>query len=152
MHTLALESLADEAPTVSFVNDFPGAVLTPLFDGIPGWYGVATRMWARVLWLFQRWVCVPIEECGERHVFLGTSAKYTPGEGRAVGVGLVGDIEASHATENVRRSVYSVGWDCEGPGEHVMGLLEELRNESVKEIVWRHTNEQFERVRSGKKL
>jgi hypothetical protein len=147
MHTLALESLAAQAPTVSFVQDFPGQVVTPLFDNVPGWIGVAMRIVMVCAKVFERWLCVPIEECGERHVFMGTSAKYAPGEGTAVGVALGEGVEASQPTEKILRSVYSIDWHGEGPGKHVMELLEGLRKKGVREAVWEHTNGEFERIK-----
>ncbi|KAJ4294993.1 hypothetical protein N0V90_007001 [Kalmusia sp. IMI 367209] len=150
MHTLALESLADQAPTVSFVHDFPGAVLTPLYDEIPGLAGFGMRILGKVLWLFSRWMVVPLEESGERHVFLGTSAKYPPGEGDAAGVGLADGMETNKTTDRLQCGVYSVDWDCEGPGQHVIRLLKGLRENGVKEKVWEHTNSEFERITNGK--
>ncbi|KAK7192368.1 hypothetical protein DPSP01_004955 [Paraphaeosphaeria sporulosa] len=150
MHTLSLESLAERAPMVSFVHEFPGAVVTPLFEGVPGWAGWMMWVLGMYLRLFQRWVCVPLEECAERQVFLGTSAKYAAGEGDAGGVELADGVERGQATEQVRSCVYSVDWDGEGPGERVLKLLKGLRREGVREVVWEHTNGEFERIRRGK--
>lgn len=152
MHTLALETLSEQAPTVSFVHDFPGAVVTPLFDGAPGWAGVVVWVLGAYLRLFQRWLSVPIEECGERHVFLATSAKYAAREGKADGVVVGEGVERGKATEGVEGGVYSVDWDGEGPGDRVMGLLEGLRKKGVREVVWEHTSGEFERIRRGKGL
>ncbi|KAJ4355493.1 uncharacterized protein N0V89_003509 [Didymosphaeria variabile] len=94
MHTLALESLADQAPSCEVCA----------WGGGGGWSGV--------------------------------------GDG----------VEGGQPTEEVRRSVYSVDWDGEGPGGRVMELLKKLRKKGVKEAVWEHTNGEFERIRSGRKL
>jgi hypothetical protein len=147
MHTLCLEQLAAQAPTVSFVNDFPGQVRTPLYDDVPGWSGMVMRMLAACSWVLQRWLCVPIEECGERHVFMGTSAKYAPGEGEALGMALAEGVEASGPTEKTLRNVYSVDWHGEGPGKQVMELLQDLRKKGVRELVWEHTNGEFQRIK-----
>ncbi|KAF2439270.1 hypothetical protein P171DRAFT_466903 [Karstenula rhodostoma CBS 690.94] len=152
MHTLSLKTLAEQVLGVSFVHDFPGAEVTPLFDGGACWAGWG--MWVLRLYLrvFRRWVCVSVEECGKRYVFLGTSAKYAAGEGEAGGV-LVGEgVERRTATEGVRGCVYSGDWDVEGPGGRVMGLLKGLGREGIKEVVWEHTNGEFERIRRGEGL
>jgi hypothetical protein len=62
MYTLAWESLADQAPTVSSVHNFAGSVYTDLHKDVPG--------------LLSR----------EQQVFLGTSMKYMPRMASAKGV------------------------------------------------------------------
>ena len=144
MHTLALESLAEQThQTVSFVHVFPGTVITPLLDDIPG-----MRMLGRAKWLFERWLCVPIKECGERHVFMSTSMKYAPARGKATGVDLIHGVGSSDPTEGGQGSVYSVGWDCEGPGQRVKELLIKMRKMGIREMVWEHTNEAFRKATS----
>lgn len=148
MTTLALEVLAQKAPTVSFVHDFPGGVMTDLFKGAPGIQGFMIFLAGFVMkHLFARWVCVPIEECGERHVFLATSGKYKPKEGKAVGIPLLdGENIAKGADGEYGSGVYSVDWDGEGPGQ-AEAKLKELRRKELREVVWNHLDQKFNGVK-----
>ncbi|PVI01868.1 NAD(P)-binding protein, partial [Periconia macrospinosa] len=84
MTTFAMESLADQAPTVSFVHDFPGSVPSPLGHETPGVLGYVYRLYTWILKVpLHRWICVPIDESGERHVYLATSARYPPKKGKS---------------------------------------------------------------------
>ncbi|KAF1956446.1 hypothetical protein CC80DRAFT_473412 [Byssothecium circinans] len=146
MNTLALESLAEQAPAVTFIHDFPGAILTPLLNNVPGLMGVLMRMMGLVHWLFARWLCVPIEESGERHVYLATSGRYAPKEGNASGLEL---DHGAQGSEDAGGGVYTVDWDCEGPPKRVVHVLTALRKKGVKDLVWEHTTSEFERIQLG---
>ena len=151
MKTLALESLADGAPAVSFVHDFPGSVPTPLYDDVPGWAGFFMRAVSTIVKnLFGRWVCVPLGESGERHVFLSTSPRYPPREGSRARRLEDEKEEICEGTDGTKGSgMYSVGWDCEGPGEQAKKVLQTLREAGVKALVWEHTDGQFQRINAG---
>jgi hypothetical protein len=73
--SLGLESVAKTTPEVSFVHEFPGAVNTSLFSRMEGILGVVMRAYIYVL---GRWICVPVKESGERHLYLATSARFPP--------------------------------------------------------------------------
>ena len=75
--SLGLEAVARTAPEVTFVHDYPGTVQTTLVSRIEGVRGVLLRAY---VWLLGRWICVPIEKSGERHLYLATSAKYSARE------------------------------------------------------------------------
>lgn len=67
---------------------------------------------------FGRWIYIPNEKCGERHLFLATSARYasrsTEKKGKEDGDGVqVGDgVDVARRTDGESGSgVYSVGWD-----------------------------------------
>ena len=148
MHTLAWETLVQQAPTVSFVHDFPGSVYTELHKGGSRWFERTLGVVFEIFYfLLGRWLFVPIEECGERHVFLATSGRYKPKEGQAVGVALVDGIEDGIGSDGeVGSGVYSVDWDGEGPGETAEHALKGLRKKGVREIVWDHYEAQFEKA------
>ena len=61
------------------------------------------------------WICVPIEECGERQLYLATSARYPPASAssdRSSGVPLGHGVEvAVGTTGEIGSGVYSVLWD-----------------------------------------
>jgi hypothetical protein len=136
--TLGVEKVARQAPTVSFIHEYPGAVRTALHrEG-----NVIGQIINLVLWLGQRWLCVPVEECGERHVFLATSPRYPAKEG--------GEREVRDAFRGSNgldgSGAYSINWDCESSPRSVEQSLREQREEGIDEVVWRHTLDQFTRI------
>ncbi|KIM96715.1 hypothetical protein OIDMADRAFT_131744, partial [Oidiodendron maius Zn] len=115
--TLGLESVSKMAPEISFVHDSPGSV------------------------------SVPIEECGKRHLYLATSARYPPGEGESTAVRLGDNVEvATGSNGEVGSGVYSVGSNCESASSEVRELLAGLREKGMVEDVWRHTELEFKRI------
>jgi hypothetical protein len=90
---------------------------------------------------------VPIDDCGERHLYLATSAKFPPREGDNKGVRLgEGVATAAGADGTLGTGLYSVAQDCEGTTDRVVKLLGELRESGVGDALWKHTQEEFERV------
>jgi hypothetical protein len=147
MHTLSLEVLAQKAPGVSFVHDFPGAVYTNLGKNASGVVAMLYRTIITLLYLILgNWMFVSLEESGERHVFLATSKKYPPREGNAGGVSL-GDFGVAKGSDDVVGSgMYSVNYDGEKRNEESTTVLKELRRKGVKEIVWNHITAEFVRI------
>ncbi|KAF2811008.1 uncharacterized protein BDZ99DRAFT_508375 [Mytilinidion resinicola] len=143
--TLGLEAVAKLAPEVTFVHDYPGTVKTPLMDHMDGLHGFVIRTYVALL---GRWVCVPVEESGERHLYLATSARYPPAKGGEAGIGVEEGVTgvAVGSTGEVGSGVYSVGWDCESSGPQVIELLAGLREKGMVEEVWKHTEGEFERI------
>jgi hypothetical protein len=142
--SLGLEAVARTAPEISFVHDYPGTVNTALLGRIQGVTGVLMRTY---IYLLGRWVCVPVEECGERQLYLATSAKFPPltggsatvrlGDGAGVALGTTGEVGSG---------VYSVGWDCESASPAGRELLAGLREKGMVDEVWRHTESEFKRI------
>lgn len=148
MHTFALETLVQQAPTVSFIHDYPGTVYSELYNDLPGWLGFLIHtIYETLYWFLGRWLFVPIEESGERHVFLATSGRYKPREGHASGVSLIDGLnDATGSDGQIGSGVYSVGRDCEGPGNDSENALKGLRKKGVRDVVWKHFEEQFEKA------
>jgi hypothetical protein len=138
MISLSLDNLAKEAPKVSFIHDYPGSVRTALFDRGGPWIGQVIKF---VLWLGERWLCVPIEECGERHAFLATSPRY-PSAAEASQGKLEEDLFRG-SDGKVGSGAYSVGWDGESSSEKVESLLKKYREDGTADAVWRHTLDVF---------
>ena len=136
--------MAKTAPNVSFVHDYPGTVNTALITRMEGVRGVIIRAYVFFLgW----WVCVPIKESGERHLYLATSARFPAASGSASGVPLGEGVEVARGmTGEVGNGVYSVGWDCESASPAVQKLLAGLREKGTVEAVWRHTESEFRRI------
>ena len=145
--TLSLEAMAKKAPDVTFIHGFPGAVKSGIARDLKGAPGVILRTVFGVLGVF---MYVPNLECGERHLFLATSAKYPPasaGETAASMVPLGDGIAVARGTDGKAGSgVYSIEQNLESAGPKVEALLTELRKEGLVEEVWKRTTEEFRRI------
>jgi hypothetical protein len=132
--TLGLEAVEASNPEVSFVHDYPGTVRTPLLN-----YFSEEQL--------KTFVFVPIDECGERHLYLATSAQFPPaaGESNAVPLG-AGAGPALGTTGRTGSGVYSVGSDCESASQEVLDLLAGLREKGLVRDVWAHTQAEFKRI------
>jgi len=147
MITLSMEELAAQAPTVSFVHDFPGAVYTNLHKNAVGPVGVVFWMVFEVMFFFfGRWILVPLEECAERQLHAATSAMYRPRVGTALGVTLDGSGVARGSDDVEGSGMYSITWDGERRTEQSVITLKEQRRKGVGEIVWKHVSGEFERI------
>ena len=71
--TLSLEALAKKAPGVTFIHDFPGPVKTNFLRGGQGAVVFVLNVVFKVVSPMMKWYS--LEECGERHLFLATSAR-----------------------------------------------------------------------------
>ena len=143
--SLGLESIAKTAPEISFVHDYPGTVKTPLLDHMP------EEMMKTLQF-------IPLEECGERQVYLATSSRYLVGSlgtepGQDVhtnGVPLTsGESVAVGLDEKPGSGVYSVGCECDSSSSEVLGKLAKLRQEGMADEVWAHTVRQFARIQES---
>lgn len=145
--TLGHEALAARAPGVSFMQVFPGAVRTPIFDQTPGVFGVLMRCFVAVA---PRWLFVSIEESGERNVFFATTEAYPAREGNEKnGVQLGEGVDVARSVgSGTGNGVYSIGYDGTEAGQSIVDLLEQYREEGMVQRVWEHTEEVFGRITS----
>lgn len=148
--SLGLESVAKTAPEVSFVHADPGGVKTALFDRVEGVFGVLMRVF---IFFVGYWVFVPVEECGERQLFVATSGRYPPvvveGE-NGFGVPMGDGVDVARGTTGeVGSGVYSVGWDGTSAPPKVEKLLTGYREKGMVEEVRRHTEGEFDRITKG---
>jgi len=126
------------------VHDYPGTVNTALLSRMKGVSGALMRAY---VYLLGRWVCVPVEESGERHLYLATSARFPPLRGGNDAVRLGDGVGvALGMSREIRTGVYSVGWDCESSSRAVQELLAGLRGKGMVEEIWRHTEGEFKRI------
>ncbi|CZT46374.1 uncharacterized protein RSE6_06793 [Rhynchosporium secalis] len=143
--TLSIEALAKMAPEVSFIHDYPGTVRTPLIDHGLGIIGVILRAW---LFFFGWWICIPLEECGERHLFMATSARYAPklsGKG-ADGVRVEEGEIAEGSNGKLGSGVYSLSSDRESGSAAFRKYLAEYRARGLVEDVWKHIDGKIRRI------
>ena len=143
--TLMLEVYQEQAPEVSFVHSFPGYVPTNLVRTLPKGMGAVSRMFS----INGR--KVPLEESGERHLFLGTSSRYAPvtldgvplGRGVPVSAALRVAI-SSHG--RVGGGVYTVDSFGLVGGSSVQAILAEAREQGLPAMVWEVLREDLERT------
>jgi NAD(P)-dependent dehydrogenase (short-subunit alcohol dehydrogenase family) len=146
MLTMSLQHLARQAPEVSFVHDYPGFVKTNLIRPETGLLVNA------VVWLLKpfqfRHTYVPLRECGERHVYLATSARYPPKEGEVAGVALKkGEKVITGADGVVGSGAYTVDDECDSAAsKEVVDLLARYRKEGLDRQLWEHTEKTFVRT------
>ncbi|KAK4977343.1 hypothetical protein LTR28_007354 [Elasticomyces elasticus] len=92
---------------------------------------------------------MPDQECGERHLFLATSARYPAGvtQNAASGVPLADGVAVARGINGQSGSgVYSVDSHGESSGPKVEELLANFRKDGMVETVWKDTQEQFTRI------
>ncbi|PRP76370.1 putative short-chain dehydrogenase/reductase [Planoprotostelium fungivorum] len=140
LSTLTMEALSKQAPDVSFIHSYPGYVVTPIGNSMPGVLGVVVRCFNATL---GRWIAVSSEETGERHVFLATSARYGKG-------GVSHATPAGATTEGGR--VYTIGKEGQEGGEEVMKALRDMREKGIVEKIWKLFHEELNRIRGERKV
>lgn len=147
--TLALESLAFEAPDISFVHAFPGFVLTNLGRDVRSPSAALMRALSRVVGPV---VALPPAEVGERMLFIATSARFPARCGIDVELtaGVVaagkGITVARGSDARERSGVYSVSYDGEPAPPKVEDFVQSLRDQDLVREVWLHTVDEFVRV------
>ncbi|BDD60380.1 hypothetical protein MPDQ_002369 [Monascus purpureus] len=151
MMTLSMECLADRAHQVSFIHDYPGFVHTGLADTMKGLFGVIMRVLLPIIRLFMSKEYIPIEESGERHVFLATSPKYPAKEETESqsqdSTAMADRVETAVGSDGrVGSGVYTVGALGESADETVLRVLDDLRQEGMKEKIWQNLQDEFERI------
>lgn len=146
--SMSMEALAKTAPDVTFIHNFPGTVKTNLVRGGEGAVMYIMSLIFKITGAFSS-TYVPNKECGERHVFLATSAKYPAGvSGVAMsGVPLAGGLAVAKGVDgNPGSGVYSINWDSESTGPKVEEVLAKFRKGGMIEKVWKDTQEEFVRI------
>src|ERR1700760_2414549 len=140
--TLGLEMVHKEMPSVSLIHDFPPASGTSSLDGVKGTVPTIARTVFRVIGPL---VFNPLEEVGEKHLFLATSSKYPPKSmsgSKAEGVPLLPNDFVARGTEGESASgVYSILSNGESAGARVEKVLAELRASNTDDKAWANTLE-----------
>ncbi|MCJ1398438.1 hypothetical protein MMC11_001636 [Xylographa trunciseda] len=148
MVTMSLEALARKAPDVTFIHNFPGSVKSNLIRGGEPRIIAVMGFVSKILGVFVN-SFVPSVECGERHVFLATSAKYPAGKGgeAVTGVPLPKGVAVARGVDGQSGSgVYSIDQNGESTGPKVEELLAGFRRDGSVEKVWQDTEAQFQRI------
>ncbi len=158
MTTLAFEELAARHPAVSFIHAYPGEIFTPEF--------ARAEMPAWAKWLIW-WVLRPVltitgialsyEEVGLRMLYLVVSSRFPPKQvtrgGGEHGHRLTkqDDGEEGNAMVGSDGEEGSGGYCVGASGERLTNdaRLSRFRAQGVREMVWHHTMEVFDRVRTS---
>jgi hypothetical protein len=147
LHTLAIEELAKENPTVTFIHKHPGfvetGVIARFMDTMTGVLWLPAQFFKYIILPFLNLFSTSVEEAGERGLFLATSARYPPAKGGDAGVPLPKGLEvAKDSAEG--NGVYLLN-STDGT-QPVTPALKALREERGGEIVWESTLSVWERA------
>ena len=140
--------MARRAPDVSFIHAMPGLVPSGITRDAEG-FGMAVRVAISKI-ILQPFFQTPPAECGERHVFLATSARYPPGQGGASHAGVPADaVVLSIARGSDGRAgsgMYSIGNKGESAPPHVEKVLAGLRADGTGTKVWEYLAIELTRI------
>ncbi|KAI0435014.1 hypothetical protein F5Y09DRAFT_158509 [Xylaria sp. FL1042] len=147
MITLALHTLAKQAPEVSFIHVYPGFVKTNISRELKGiGPAVLNFLFKPILALLY----IPIEETGERQAYFATSSRFPPADDKrrdADGVALGGGIEVAVGIDGkVGGGVYSIDYEAEGTIQRVQELIRGYIKDNTVDMVWKHTEEEYMRI------
>lgn len=147
--TLIQEHFAAEAPTVSFIHAFPGAVKTPLFDHVPGFFGGLLRTIMKLSMLvLGSWLWIEPKECGERSVFFSTSGAFPSREAtKAASVELVEGLDVKKGVDGeVGSGSYSVDYDGTELAQKTQTMLADYHKKGATDTIWDHLQSEFARI------
>ncbi|KAB8226924.1 NAD(P)-binding protein [Aspergillus alliaceus] len=136
MNSLAMEYLATQHPSVSFIHVFPGVVRTPLMKASFGY------LLGSVIGLVTRLMAISEQESGERNVFIATSPAYPPVARAAKSID--GVNVAISSMGKVGGGSYLLNYD--GKDVTNQKLMEGYRDKGYSTKLWDHTLDVFERV------
>jgi len=147
MTTLNLEHFARLAPTVTFIHNFPGSVKTGIVRGDEG---LAVQVMKVVFMITLPFLGMPIKECGERHSYLCTSARYPAAEiatGTRSGVPISENLDIARGIDGKLGSgVYSLTSVGESADPKAEAILAKYLEDGTVERLWERTENEFNRV------
>lgn len=148
--TLALEMHHKETPEVSFVHNFPGSVQSGIARGS---IGPLMRVLKTIFAMLGSLVNIPLEEAGDRYLFLCTSARFSTGpKDTAAGVPLADGLTFARGTDGQSASgVYSIDAYGESAKPKVEALLAQLRSDRMVERVWHNIQSDISRALASSK-
>ncbi|KAI7781074.1 hypothetical protein LA080_015194 [Diaporthe eres] len=149
MMTLGLETLAKEAPDVSFVHAFPGKVKTNIIRSDDGAILRTVALVSKALFLVTGYT--PIVEVGERQTFYCTSARFPPKKPvdapGALGAELPEGVSVANGVDgSAGGGVYSVDTYGESADAKVEELLANYRRDGTADKLWKYTESEWQRV------
>jgi len=148
MVTLSLDHLAKVAPGVSFLHSFPG----PVKSNIAREWTVLDTVMRSIFFFVGPFIYIPKEECGERHCFMATSARYPAAQkaNRAIIAPLEKGISIARGIDgNEGSGVYIPDAHQEQAVPKVLDVLADMRKDGKVEKLWEHTETEFIRICSS---
>lgn len=149
MMTLGLETLAKEAPDVSFVHAFPGKVKTSIIRSDDSAILRSMTLVFKVMFFVTGYT--PIVEVGERHTFYCTSARFPPrqlaDDPGSAGTELPDGVSVANGVDgSAGGGVYSVDTFGESADAKVEELLASYRKDGTADKLWKYTESEWQRV------
>jgi hypothetical protein len=148
MADFMVEELALREPAISFIHSSPGVVNTGIGRELPIWLRVPLKVVSPIFKpLFN-----PIDETGQRQLFIATSGLYPPADSTQItpntfstGIPISkGSTVSVGSNGKVGSGAYLVNWDGNITGNQ--SLLSQYREQGFGKTVWDHTNGIFARV------
>lgn len=145
MQTLLLEEVSRRAPDVSLVHDVPGVVESGITRDAQG---LQATMMIAVARLLRPLISTPTAECGERHVFLATSAMFPPRESKAIdGVPLKDTATAARGSNGTNGSgTYTLDNKCVSSPSRAEEILRAFRDNGTAKLVWESIASDLKRI------
>ncbi|KAK9236976.1 putative short-chain dehydrogenases/reductase [Lipomyces kononenkoae] len=148
VQTLLLEEAARRAPDVSFVHTIPGFVKGGIMRDEPEGFR------SPLMKAISRHIIEPLlqtlpAECGERHLFLATSAMYAPGRGGTALAGVPLDpkmVPARGIDGQTGSGMYSVDNKGKSAPPKVEKLLVKFREDGTAAKVWDYVSSDFMKI------
>lgn len=138
MITMAHNVLAEKAPDVSFVHNFPGGVKTPFGKGATGVMAVARTALTILGPLFLKYRSP--EDSSVLQLYCATSAAFPPAAaGNAAGVPLLETMTVSVGADGKPGSGrYNIDENCEKVPHNIERSLAQAKADGVEERLWSH--------------
>ncbi|KAH8659939.1 putative short-chain dehydrogenases/reductase [Xylariales sp. PMI_506] len=138
MVTMTNNVMARQAPDVSFVHNYPGAVKTNFGKDAKGALMAVGRVAFKILGPVILTFLSP-DECAAMQLYGATSARFPPSEGEAVGVQRAKDVPIARGTDGKLGSgSYTINFDGENVSLDVDKHLAKAKADGVEERLWAH--------------
>ncbi len=148
MLTMANNVMSRQAPDISFVHNYPGAVKTNFGKDVKGPVAAVGRVAFSLIGNIIFDYLSPAE-CGARQLYAATSSRFPPVTGDAVGVPLPKHISKARGTDGKPGSgSYTVNFDAENVSLDVDKLLAKAKADGAEEKLWTHILAEIEQARS----
>ncbi|CAG9988150.1 unnamed protein product [Clonostachys byssicola] len=147
IQTLLLEEFSRLAPTVSFIHSLPGIVKGGINRDAEGFSLKLIILISR--YLFEPFLQVPPNECGERHLFLATSAFFKPAQGsvEVAGVLVPEDEGPVIGTDGETGSgAYSMDHYVRPLPAKAVEMVSQLRSNGTQSRIWEFVSKDFKRL------
>lgn len=148
--TLGLAKLAQDAPRVTFVHNFPGSVKTDLIRGDEGFFMQVVKYVFMIKMMLSN-TYTPLREVGERHTFYCTSAKYPPRERsdneEDAGISVLTGLKIARGVDGqIGSGVYTIDGQGESADAKVEEVLATCMKDGTVDRLWKFTESEFMRV------